>query len=128
MDHICHIINGEGMSLLFNKIFTEVEQNQFLADENQLFKGLRKSIQLNELKCAEIQVDPHNKIFFKHYANDYIISEDKNFYILEVNDSPIIQKDTIEFVTQMINIIIRDARYHKKYLKYKRKYLALKHI
>ena len=129
--HIKEIHNYDrGVYELFSKIFTEEEQKSIFDAENIIYNDLKDSIQINE----EYLIDGLNysdKIYFKYYAIDYIIDENKKINILEVNDSAIIQKDMEDFVKLMINFIMkdkfkRDENIKQKYLKYKKKYLQLK--
>jgi hypothetical protein len=102
LDILVKSMYGEnaGVYTLFNKIFNKAEQDSLLSAEYQIFNDLKHSInsKLND-----------DRIYFKHYAIDYIIDTSKQLNVLEVNDSPVIQKDTIKFIDFIIYIIINEV-------------------
>ncbi len=157
LDEICKIIDKKrGVYLLFDNCFTPEQKTKILLEEKKILETLKDSVKVgvgilnfkNETFFPEESREIiKNKIFFKHYANDYIIGNDLKLWMLETNDSPIIQKNTDEFVDFLINFLIKDYEFrigfwpqeggynfiskqeHKylfKYLKYKSKYLQLK--
>lgn len=135
LDKISYMINPtNGIFNLFNIIFTREQRDSLLIQEERILDDLKSSISLKE----EFKMNPIFKRFIKHYANDYIIDRNGNLFMLEVNDSPIIQKNIDEFIEILFRIIkpfYFDKKYLKeqdidsakqKYIKYKNKYLTLK--
>jgi hypothetical protein len=158
LDEICKIIDKKrGVYLLFDNFFTPEQKTKILSEEKIILETLKDSIKVGvgilnykgeTFFPEESREIIKNKIFFKHYANDYIIDNNLKLWMLETNDSPIIQKNTDEFVDFLINFLIKDYefrigfwpqeggykfiskqehKYISKYLKYKSKYLQLKY-
>lgn len=148
LDELCKKMNSnKGIYLLFDKYFSSEQKEKILSSEKIIMKDLKDSIEVHpSLKTYK------NKVYFKHYANDYIIGHDFNLYVLEVNDSPVIQKNQSEFADFLIKFITdnydfrtgflpQDGGFNKvkflsnlenkylmKYYKYKSKYSQLKKL
>ncbi len=142
LEVISRIIDPDrGTYLLFEKCFTEEQKVRILAEEQIIFSTLVNGVKINDTILRHAQ----DKVYFKHYANDYIIGTNFKLWMLETNDSPVVQKRPDEFASLIIDIVNsgqgggfklnhfdnkpankQDDKYMKKYLKYKAKYLQLK--
>lgn len=137
------LFNGphEEFDSVFSYVSKELGENVMnkINETNQkISQDLLNSFDLNKEYKNKIIGD---KIIYSIFAYDFIVDRKNSVYVLEINDSPVVQNNTEDFIDGLVEASFNDMKsnkffniksdikgghFYEKYVKYKNKYLQLK--